>query len=179
MNLINNQPDIDKIYLYERDLHEEKYQYLFNKHFDDLKAFIEYSNDMRDVFKNTEEYNLAKKHKILIVFYDAITDMINNKKLIPVVTELFIRSRKLSILIVFITQSHFKVLKDVKLNSAHFLIMKIYELQQIAINYSLNINFEDFIKIYKKCTAEEYSFLINDTTLPSDNALRFRKNILE
>ena len=57
--------------------------------------------------------------------------------------------------------------------------MKIYELQQIAINYSLNINFEDFIKIYKKCTAEEYSFLINDTTLPSDNALRFRKNILE
>ena len=57
--------------------------------------------------------------------------------------------------------------------------MKIYELQQIAINYSLNINFEDFIKIYKKCTAEEYSFFINDTTLPSDNALRFRKNILE
>ena len=134
---------------------------------------------MQDVFKNIEEYNLAKKRKILIVFYDAIADMINNKKLIPVVTELFIRSRKLSILIVFITQSHFKVLKDVRLNSAHFLIMKIYELQQIAINYSLNINFEDFIKIYKKCTAEEYSFLINDTTLPSDNALRFRKNILE
>ena len=73
----------------------------------------------------------------------------------------------------------FKVLKDIRLNSTHFLIMKIYELQQIAINYSLNINFEDFIKIYKKCTAEEYSFLINDTTLPSDNALRFRKNILE
>ena len=134
---------------------------------------------MQDVFKNTEEYNLAKNRKILIVFYDAIADMINNKKLIPVVTELFIRSRKLSILIVFITQSHFKVLKDVRLNSAHFLIMKIYELQQIAINHSLDINFEDFIKIYKKCTAEEYSFLVNDTTLPSDNALRFRKNILE
>ena len=134
---------------------------------------------MQDVFKNIEEYNLAKKRKILIVFYDAIADMINNKKLIPVVTELFIRSRKLSILIVFITQSHFKVLKDVRLNSAHFLIMKIYELQQIAINHSLDINFEDFIKIYKKCTAEEYSFLVNDTTLPSDNALRFRKNILE
>ena len=134
---------------------------------------------MQDVFKNIEEYNLAKKRKILIVFYDAIADMINNKKLIPVVTEWFIRSRKLSILIVFITQSHFKVLKDVRLNSAHFLIMKIYELQQIAINHSLDINFEDFIKIYKKCTAEEYSFLINDTTLPSDNALRFRKNILE
>ena len=110
---------------------------------------------MQDVFKNTEEYNLAKKRKILIVFYDAIADMINKKKLIPLVTELFIRSRKLNILIAFITQSQFKVLKDVRLNSTHFLIIKIYELQQIAINYSLDINFEAFIKIYKKCTAEQ------------------------
>ena len=110
---------------------------------------------MQDVFKNTEEYNLAKNRKILIVFYDAIADMINNKKLIPLVTELFIRSRKLNILIAFITQSQFKVLKDVRLNSTHFLIIKIYELQQIAINYSLDINFEAFIKIYKKCTAEQ------------------------
>ena len=134
---------------------------------------------MQDAFKNTEEYNLAKKRKILLVFYDFIADMINNKKLIPVVTELFIRGRKLNILIVFIIQSDFKVLKDVRINSTHFFIMKIYELQQTAINYSSDINFEDFIKIYKKCTAEPYSFLVNDATLPSDNALRFRKNLLD
>ena len=134
---------------------------------------------MQDAFKNTEEYNLAKKRKILLVFYDFIADMINNKKLIPVVTELFIRGRKLNILIVFIIQSDFKVLKDVRINSTHFFIMKIYELQQIAISYSSDINFEDFIKIYKKCTAEPYSFLVNDATLPSDNALRFRKNLLD
>ena len=102
---------------------------------------------MQDVFKSTEEYNLEKKRKILTVFYDVIVYMINNKKFIPVVTELFIRGRKLNIFIVFITQSHFKVLKDVRLNSTHFFIMKIYELQQIAINYSSGINFEEFIKI--------------------------------
>ena len=128
LNLINNQPDIDKIYLYAKDPYEAKYQYLINKrekvglkHYDDPKAFIEYSNDMQDVYKNIEEYNIGKKRKILIVFDDMIADMINNKKLNSIVTELFIRGRKLNISIVFITQSYFKVPEDVKLNSTHFL----------------------------------------------------------
>ena len=141
-----------------------------------------YSNDMEDVCKNIGNYNPGKKRKILIVFDDMIADMINNKKLNPVVTELFIRGRKLNISIVFITQSYFKVPKDVRLNSRYFFITKIpnkRELQQIALNHSSDIDFKDFIKIYKKCTAKLYSFLVNDTTLPSDDPLRFRKNLLE
>ena len=91
------------------------------------------------------------------------------KKLNQVVTELFIRGEKINISIVFITQSYFKVPKDVRLNTAHFFITKIpnkRELQQTALNYSSDMNFKDFIKIYKKCTAEPYSFLVSDTTLP-------------
>ena len=95
LNLINNQPDIEKIYLYA------KYQYLINKrekvgldHFRDPKAFMEYSNYMQDAYKNIEDYNRIKKRKILIVFDDMIADMINNNKLNPVVTKLFNRGRK-------------------------------------------------------------------------------------
>ena len=188
LNLINNQPDIGKIYLYARDPYEAKYQYLIKKrekegsdHFNDRKAFMEYSNDMQDVYKNIEDYNPGKNRKVLIVFDDMIADMINNKKLDPIVTELFIRGRKLNISIVFITQSYFKVSKDVRLNSTHFLIMKISnkrELHQIALNHSSDIDFEDFMKIYKKYTKEPYSFLVNDITPPSDDPLRFRKNLL-
>ena len=103
LNLINNQPDIDKIYLYAKDPYEAKYQYLINKrekvgldHFNDRKAFIEYSNVMQDAYKNIEEYKLGKKCKVLIVFDDMIADVINNKKLNTVVTELFIRGGKLN-----------------------------------------------------------------------------------
>ena len=143
---------------------------------------MEYSNDMEDVYKNIENYNPGKKPKILIVFDDMIADMINNKKLNPVVTELFISGGKPNISIAFIIQSHFKVPKDVRLNSTHFFIKKIpnkRELQQIALNHSSDIDFKYFIKIYKKFTAERYSFLVNDTTLPSDDPLRFRKNLLK
>ena len=142
---------------------------------------MEYSNDIQDVYKNIKDYNPTKKRKILIVFDDMIADMIINNKLNPIVTELFMRGRKLNISIAFITQSYFKVPKDVRLNSTHFFIMKIpnkRELQQIALNHSSDIDFKDFMKIYKKCTAEPYSFLVNDTTLPSDDPLRFRKNLL-
>ena len=142
---------------------------------------MEYSNDMQDVYQNIEDYNPIKKCKVLIVFDDMIADMINNKKLNPVVSELFIRGRKFNISIVFITQSYFKVPKDVRLNSTHFFILKIpskRELQQIELNHSSDIDFKDFLKIYKKCTAKPNSFLINDTTLPSDYPLRFRKNLL-
>ena len=116
LNLIDNQPDIDKIYLYAKDPYEGKYQYLINKregvginHFKDLKAFIEYSNDMHDVYKNINNYNPDKENKILIVFDDMIADMIQNKKLNSIATELFIRGRKLNISTVLITQSYFKV----------------------------------------------------------------------
>ena len=104
--------------------------------------------------------------------------MINNQKLNPIVTELFIRRRKLNISIVFITQSCFKVPKNVRLNSTHFFIIIIpnnRELQQIALNHLSDIDFKDFMKVYKKCAAESYSFLVNDTVLPSDNPLRFKK----
>ena len=150
MNLIDNQPDIGKIYLYAKDPYETKYQYLINKHekvgldhFNDPKAF-EYANDMQDVYKNIEDYNPINKRKVLIIFDDMIADMINNKKLNPVVTELFIRVRKINISIVFIMQSYFKVPKDVRLNSTHFFIMKIpnkRELQQISLNHSSDIDF--------------------------------------
>ena len=129
---------------------KQKYQFLINKrgsiglkHFNDPRAFIEYSNGMQDVYKNIEEYNSGKKRKVLIVFDDAIADMIDNKKLNPAVAEQFIRGRKLSILIAFITQSYFKMPKDVRLNSTYFFIMKIpnkRELQQIASNHLSNID---------------------------------------
>ena len=103
LNLIENQPDIDKIYLYTKDPYEAKYQYLINtregvgiNHFKDFKAFIEYSNDMHDVYKNINHYNPDKENKILIAF-DMTADMIQNKKLNSIVTELFIRRRKSNI----------------------------------------------------------------------------------
>ena len=109
-----------------------------------------------------------------------IADMINNKELNSIVTELFIRGRKLNIFLVFIVQSYFQVPKEVRLNTTDFFIMKIpnkRELQQIAISHSSDIDFKDFIKIYKKCTDKPYSFLVNDTTLASDDPLRFIKNL--
>ena len=88
-----------------------KYQYLINKiesvglnHLNDPKAFIEYSNDMQDIYKNIDEYNIDKERKILIVFDDMIADMINNNKLNSIITELFFRGRKLNIFLVFITR---------------------------------------------------------------------------
>ena len=131
LNLIVNQPDIDKIYLFTKDPFETKYQYLINRtewveinHFNDPKAFIEFSNDMHDLYKNIDDCNPDKEYKILIVFDDMIADMIHNKKLNSIVTELFIRGRKLNISLVFVTQSYFKVLKDVRLNTSHFFYRK-------------------------------------------------------
>ena len=189
LNLVENQPDIDKIYLYAKDPYESKYQFSINinkredvimDHFKASKAFIEYSNDMHDVYKNIDEYNPDKENKILTVFDDMIADMIHNKKLSSIVTELFMRGRKLNISLVFITKSHFKVSKDIRLNTSHVFIAKIpnkRELQQIAINHSSDINTKDFANIYRNRTAEPYSFLVNDTTLASNNPLRFRKNL--
>ena len=187
LNLINNQPDIDKIYLYAKDPYEDKYQLLINKresmglkYFNNPKAFIEYSNDMYDIYKNINDYNLDKENKILTVFDNMIADMINNKKQNSIVTELFIRDRTLNISLVFITQSYFKVPKDVRLNTTHFFILKIpteRELQQIAKNHSSDIDFKDFVRIYKKCMDKPFSFLVSDTTFASNDPLRFRKNL--
>ena len=135
---------------------------------------------MHDVYKNIDEYNPDKKNKILIVFGDMIADMILNKKLNSILAELFIRGRKLNISLVFITQSYVRVRKYVRVNTTHFFISKIQnkrELRDIAINHSSDISTEDFINIYKECTAEPYSFFINDTTLASNNPLMFRKNL--
>ena len=166
MNLINDQPDIGKIYLYNKDPYEAKYQHFINKR--------------ENVYKNIDEYNVYKERKILIVSDDMIAYIIKNIKINSIVTDVFIGGTKLNISLVFITQSHFKFPKDVRLNSTHFFIMKILNkrvLQQIALNHSLEINSKYFIKIYKKCTAERYSFLVNDATLASDNPLRFRKSL--
>ena len=134
-----------------------------------------------NIYKNINSYNTDKENKI-IVFDNMIADMIHNKKLDLIVTELFIRGRKLNITHVFITQSYFKVPKEVRLNTIHFCIAKIpnnRELWEIAINLSSDISTTDFTNIYRKFTVEPYSFLVNDTTLASDNPLRFRKLFLK
>ena len=175
LNLIEDQPDIDKIYLYAKDPFEAKYQYLIKvlgkvgiDYHNYPGAYIEYSNDMCDVYKNIGEYNPDPGNKTLIVFNDMIADMINNTKLNSVVTELFIRGRKFNISLAFITQSYFKVTKDVRLNTTHFFITKIpnnRELQNIAQNQSSDIKTEDFFHIYRKCTGKPYSFLVIDLRL--------------
>ena len=189
LNLIIEQRDIDKIYLYAKDLSEPKYELLIKnrknagiKYLNDSKAFIECSNTMDEVYENIDDYNPNRKRKILIVFDDMIADIMTNKKFQSIIKELFIRCRKLNISLAFITQSYFFVPKDVRLNSAHYLIMKINnkrELQNIAINHSADIDYKDFMKIYRECTKEPFNFLTIDTTLPSNNLLRFRKNLFD
>ena len=188
-NLINGQKDINNIYLYAKGLSEPKYEYLIKnrenagiKHVNDSNAFIESSNTMDDVYKNIDDYNPSRKRKILIIFDDMIADIMRNKKFQSVIKELFIRFQKLNISLVFITQSYFSVPKDGRLNSTHYLIMKINnkrELQNIAINHSADIDYKDFMKIYRECIKEPFNFLTINTTLPSSNPLRFRKNLFD
>ena len=132
LNLINEQKDIDKIYLYAKDLSESKYEYLIRnrentgiKHLNDSKAFTECSNTMNDVYENIDDYNPNRKRKILIIFDDMIADIMTSKKFQSLIKELFVRRRKLNIYLVFITQFYFSVPKDVRLNSTHYFIMKI------------------------------------------------------
>ena len=145
-----------------------------------LKAFIDYSQTTDDVSENLEDYDPTKKRRVLVVF-DMIADMEFNKKLSPIVPKLFLRGIKLNISLFFISQSYFKVLKTIRLNAIHYFIMKIpykKEFQQIASNKSSAIDFKDLLKLYKDYTKEPYSCLVNDTTLSSDNSLRFRKSLL-
>ena len=137
---------------------------------------------MDNICKNIEEYNPDKKQKLLIVFDDMIDYMLSYKKPNLIVTELFIRGRKLNISLAFMTQSYFAIPKDIRLNAIHYFVIKIpnkIEFQQISFNNSLDIDFQDFMNLYKKCTAKPYPFLVIDTTLESDNPLRSRKNVLE
>ena len=189
INLINEQDDIYKIDLYVKDLSEPKYEFFVKKHenagikhLNDINAFIECSNTMGNVYQNIDDYNISRKRKILIVFDDMIADIMSNKKFQAIIKELFIRCRKFNISLVFITQSYFSVPKDVRLNSELYLIMKIIdksELQNIAINHSSDIDYKDFMAIYRECTRERFNFLTIDTTLPASNPLRFRKNLFD
>ena len=134
---------------------------------------------MNDVYENIHDYNSRRKRKILIVFDDMIADIMTNKKFQSII---IIRCRKLNISLVFITQSYFSVPKNVRLNSTHYLIIKINnktELQNIAINHSADIDYQDFIKIYRECTKEPHNVLTIDTTLPTSDSLRFRKSFFD
>ena len=134
---------------------------------------------MDDVYNNTDDYNLRMKRKILIVF-DGMIAGIMTKRFQAAIKGLFIRCRKLNISLVFFTQSYFSAPKEVRLNSTHYLIIKVHnkrELNNIATNHSADIDYEDLLKIYRNCTKEPYSFLTIDTTLLADNLLRFRKNL--
>ena len=161
LNLIqkqNNDIPVDKIYLYAKDLSEPKYQILIEKcenggikHLNDPSAFIEYSSTMDDVYNNIDKYNTKRKRKILTAFDNMIADIMTNKNFLAIIKEPFFRCRKLKISLVFITQSYFSVPKDVRLNSTHFIMMKIYnrrELQQFAIDHSADIDYKDFLKVY-------------------------------
>ena len=126
---------------------------------------------MDDIYNNIDNYNPTRKREILIVFDDMIADVMTNKKFQAIIKELFIRCRKLNTSLVSIRQSYFSVRKEARLNSAHYLTMKIYnkrELQKIAINHSADIDYKNFMKIYRKCTSEPYYFLTIDTTLPAN-----------
>ena len=150
LNLINEQSYVDKIYLYAKDLSESKYEFLIKKREDvqikycnDPNAFIECSNRLNYVYQSIDDYNPSRKRKILIVFDGIITDIMSNKKFQPIIKELFIRCRKLNISLVFITSSYFSLPKGVRLNSTHYLVMKINsrkELLNIVINHSADID---------------------------------------
>ena len=148
---------------YAKDLSEPKYEHLINnrknaeiKHLNDSKAFIDCSNTVDDVFNNIDNYNPNRKRKIIIVFDNMIADIMTNKKFQSIIKELFIRCRKVNISLVFIIQFYFSV-----------------------INHSADIDYKDFIKIYRECTKEPYNFLTIDTTLRSTNSLRFTKNLFD
>ena len=132
-----------------KHLQEPKYQYLINvresagiKNLNDPHAFIEYSEDLNDVYDDINNYNKGRKNRVLIVFDDMIADIEYNKKFKIMIKELFYRGRKLNVSIVFITQSYFRALKDARLNSTHYILMKINnkkELQRIAEEKSGNV----------------------------------------
>ena len=132
---------------------------------------------MDDILINIEDYNKKRKRKVSIVFDDMISRVMSNKKAQQVLKDLLIRCRKLNISLCFLTQSYFSVPKDMRLNCTHYIIFKLNnkrELQNIAINHSADIDYKNFVKIYRGCTKEPYNFLSIDTTQPADK--RFKEN---
>ena len=142
INNLHNTNPIDKIYLYAKDLEEPKYEYLINnrenagiKNLNDPKAFIEHSNDMSDVYEEHISYNKYRRNRVLIIFDDMIADIEYNKDFKKKFKILFYKGRKINVSIVFIMQSYFRMLKDTRLNSMHYILMKINnneELKRIA-----------------------------------------------
>ena len=173
LHLINYLHPIDKIYLYAKDIHEPKYEYLINKreqvgikNLNDPHAFIEYSDDMNDVLDDINNYNKNRDKKVLIVFDDMIADIEYNTNFKRITKELFYRARKINVSIVFITQSYFRALKDTRLNSTHYILLKIgnkKELKRIAEEKSVYLDYKDFLKLYNCCTIKSYSFMTIDT----------------
>ena len=172
VHLINNLNPIDKIYLYAKDLSEPKYEFLINKreqagikNLNDPHAFIEYSNGMDDVLDDINNYNKNRDKKVIIVFDDMIADIEYNKNFKRMIKELFYRARKINVSIVFITQSYFRVLKDPRLDSTHYILMKIgnkKELKSIAEEQSGHLDSKDFLKMYNYCMSKPYSFMTID-----------------
>ena len=184
LHLINNLHPIDKIYLYAKDIHEPKYEYLINKreqagikNLNDPQAFIEYSDDMNDVLDDINNYNKNRDKQVLVVFDDVIADIEYNKNFKGIIKELFYRERKINVSIVFITQSYFKALKDARLNSTHYILMKIgnkKELKRIAEEKSGHLDYKEFLKMYNYCTEEPYSFMTIDARPTA--TIPFKKN---
>ena len=187
LHLISNLHPIDKIYLYAKDLSEPKYEFLINKteqagikNLNDPHAFIEYSDDMNDVYENINNYNKNRDKKVLIVFDDMIADIEHNKNFKRIIKELLYRTRKINVSLVFITQCYFRALKDARLNSTHYILMKIgnkKELKSIAEEKSGNLDYKDFLKMYNYCMSEPYSFMTIDARLNA--TMVFRKNFTE
>ena len=187
LHLINNLHPIDKIYLYAKDMHEPKYEYLINKreqagmkNLNDPNAFIEYSDDINDVLDDINDYNKNRDKKVLIVFDDMIADIECNKNSKRIIKELFYRARKINVSIVFITQSYFRALKDARLNSTHYILMRIgntKELKRIAEEKSGHLGYKDVFKMYNYCTKDPYSFMTIDTRPTA--TIQFKNNFNE
>ena len=137
---------------------------------------------MHDNYKNIAEYSTNRKRKILNVFNDMIADLLSNRKLNPIVNQSFFSGSKLNLSLVFIIILYFAVPKNIRLYVTHYCIINIpnkQELRQIGFNHSKDIDFKEFMNVYKNYTAKPYYFLVIDATLVSDNPSRFRKNLLE
>ena len=153
-------------------MHEPKYEYLINKreqarikNLNDPHAFIEYLDDMSDVLDDINNYDKNREKKVLIVFDDMIAGIEYNKKFKRIIKELFYRAHKIKVSIVFITQSYFRALKDARLNSTHYILMKIgnkKELKSIAEEKSGHLDYKDFLEMYNYCIKEPYSFMTID-----------------
>ena len=174
---------VEKIYLYAKDLEQPKYKFLIDRRekaginfINDPNAFIEHSNSINDIFPQIEDYNKRRNRKILIIFDDMISHVMSDKKAQQILRDLFIRCRKSNISLCFLAQFYFSIPKDIRLNCTHYILFKLNnkrDLQNIAINRSSDIDYKNFIKIYRHCTREPFNFLIIDTT--KDN--KFIKNV--